>query len=646
MLTLVFTCCVLLITILHQTKISYSTQHQQPVLLQCQCIEEKCGNLSIPFPFHLNNSNSCSSVFSSAFSLNCPNSTTLYLNISARSYKVVEFFSDGVLVDFPGITSCRQYNDLNSFGFSRNDHFGVSVDNVIGLYDCEDSSLCKTGCETNNLPDCDDVDGNGGGGGSPACCYPLSDHSVWHVGDGFSGFSKYGCRGFSSWAVERGTNTGKRGVKLEWAIPRNTSKGVCATNSNTVNATTVGAGVRCLCKDGFVGDGFANGTGCLKSCIKNGKEAFGQDCFTKRRSEKEVVIVAGVLAPAFVVVSLLALFCLLKRPVQGATLFDHDQGHFGSRISFRKACRTRFFTYHELEEATRGFKDAQKLVENTNGSIYAGVLGDGSHIAVHRLQCDSERDLIQVISRVDILTAILHRNLARLLGCCIESGIVPLIVYEYPANGTLEEHLQKSSENKTGLDWYKRLTIAAETANVLAFLQYEICPPIFHRGLKSGYIFLDEEFSVKISGFGLVLDHSNLELGNSIHNKNDVYDFGVLLLELITGSKHIDQPTGALQKIRSWKLEEIVDPSLYYHEQPIFRREQIEIVADLATRCMLFGRDGKVGMIDVAKELVHIAKENLDGDHSKRGRALQETFSNSSLLQMISMSPESIHHVP
>ena len=65
---------------------------------------------------------------------------------------------------------------------------------------CEDSSLCKAECETNALPGCDS-----NVNGSPACCYPLSDHSVWHFGEKFSVFSKFGCRGFSSWVVQRGS---------------------------------------------------------------------------------------------------------------------------------------------------------------------------------------------------------------------------------------------------------------------------------------------------------------------------------------------------------------------------------------------------------------------------------------------------------
>ncbi|CAK7348612.1 unnamed protein product [Dovyalis caffra] len=630
----------LLFTLLHQSPISHclhdSQLHLRQLISQC---DEKCGKLHIPFPFHLNTS--CASV-SNVFHLSCSNSTTLYLNMDSQSYRVLEFFSDGILVDFPGSSTCRQYNDLNSFGLTINNYFGISVDNVIGLYDCEDSSLCKADCETIDLPGCDGSDS-----GSPACCYPLSDHTSWDFGDGFSVFSKFGCRGFSSWVVSRGTNTGKRGVKLEWAVPRNSSKGVCADNADIVNATAVDRGIRCKCQDGFVGDGYANGEGCMKSSIKDGREAHGSDCDTTKHRGNLVTILAGVIGPIFIIASLIALFCILKRPVK-ADMYDTDQAHLHSTISFRKACRTRLFNYHELENATRGFEDGQKLASSNNGTMYAGVLGDDTHIAVHKVPCQDERDLIQVLSRIEILSAVLHRNMARLLGCCIDSVYSPLVVYEYPANGTLQEHLHQSGEQKVCLDWYKRLRIAAETASVLAFLQYEILPPIFHHDLKSSNIFLDEDLSVKVTGFKLLTtslgsesySYSNPE-GSRIH-KSDVYNFGVLLLELITGTKNKEPPAIALQKVRNGKLEEILDTGLYYHEQPPFRREQIEVVADLATRCLLFGGDGKIGMIEVAKELIHIAKESIDGN-SKRGRGPEETFSNSSLLQMISMSPDSIY---
>ncbi|PON97189.1 Tyrosine-protein kinase [Trema orientale] len=609
----------------------------EPLLVLNQC-NDKCGELKVPFPFHLNSS--CG-MFSNAFQLSCENSTTLFLNIDSEKYRVLEFYSDGLLVDFPGSFSCRQYNDLNSFGFEGNDNFAVSSENVIGLYDCEDSSLCKAECEAIDLPGCD-----GSGSSSPACCYPLSDHSVWRLGDKFSVFSKFGCRGFSSWVVLRTTtNSAKRGVKLEWAIPRNSSKAVCASNAYIANATAVKAGVRCLCQDGFVGDGFAKGIGCIKSCIKDRREAYGNECNNKRHSDKKLVIIGGVLSSVFIIASFIALFCLLKRPVKPGA-FDPDEAHFQSNVSFRKACTTRLFTYHELEEATKGFEEAQKLVDGANGAIYAGVLADGSHIAVHKIQCENERDLIQVLSQIEVLSAVLHRNMARLLGCCIDLAYMPLVVYEYPTNGTLEEHLHQKREPKTSLEWHKRLNIAAETANVLSFLHYEISPPIFHRDLKPGSIFLGEDFSVKIAGFGLLIptprdSHKSHEI--SRFQKNDVCDLGIVILEIIAGSNRLDLPSVALQKIRTGKLEEIVDPLLYYHEQPSSRKEQIEIVADLATRCLLFGGDGKLGMVDVARELGHITKDGVEGGGSKRGPALEETFSNSSLLQMISMSPDSIY---
>lgn len=155
---------------------------------------------------------------------------------------------------------CRQYNDLKSFAFSGNEYFGISTDNVLDLYDCEDSSACKADCErTLLMPGCD-----GQPGGYPSCCYPLSDHSSWRPGDSLTKFSQYGCRGFSSWVILPGSRIGKSGIKLEWAVPRNSTEATCADNADFLNATSVTSGIRCQCPDGFVGDGFPVGVGCLK----------------------------------------------------------------------------------------------------------------------------------------------------------------------------------------------------------------------------------------------------------------------------------------------------------------------------------------------------------------------------------------------
>ncbi|XP_074263488.1 probably inactive receptor-like protein kinase At2g46850 [Silene latifolia] len=611
----------------HAKPITNLTQKSQ---INPKC-NETCGDFQVSYPFYINNA-SCG--WSNTFQLSCLNSTSLFLNIDSQNYRILEFFSDGILLNFPGFSNtCRPYNDLNSFKFNANNFnnfLGISNDNIIGLYDCEDSSLCKTNCEANNLPNCD-RNGNNNNVNGPTCCYPLSDHSVWYKGSDFDVFSKYECRGFSSWVVPRGMKVGKRGVKLEWAIPMNLSNNgvvICDVNAQMINATNVKDGIRCFCDDGFVGDGYVNGTGCLKACFKDGKEKFGEDCEPDRNPKKKIIILA-VLTSTLAAVFLLTLVCLIKRSVKPSVYGSSDnQPHFRSTFSFRKSCNTRLFTLKELNEATNGFDQGH------GGPVYKGTLKDGSGIAVQRIQCQNEQDLMNVLSRIELLSSIIHRQLAHVFGCCIDSGYAPMVIYEFPENGSLDEHLQKGKDEKIGLDWYKRLSIAAQTASVLAFLQHEISPPVFHHDLKTSSIFLDQECNVKIACFAM-LEGSNLY-------RSDVYDFGVVLLELISGSSHTDLPTVGIQKIRDGKIEEMADPLLYYHEQPPFRKEQIEMVADIATRCLIFGGEGKFRMVDVARELVHIMKESIDGG-SKRGPALEETFSNSSLLQMISMSPDSIY---
>ncbi|CAN8285981.1 unnamed protein product [Cochlearia groenlandica] len=614
-----------------QTLTSLSLSHQQQPLLS----QENCGNFSISFPFHLSSSSS-SSV---AFRLSCTNSTTLFLHINNQTYKIIEFFNDGLLVDFPSSSSpsCKQFNDLRSFPFSTNQYFSISFENVIGLYDCEDSSLCKAVCETNDLFGCDGKEEDETyNGGDIGCCYPLSDHTAWRVGQDFSVFGKYGCRGFSSWVVPRGSNRGKRGVKLEWAVPRNSTEAVCDSEARAVNATAIQGSVRCVCRDGFVGDGFLHGTGCVKSCYRDGKEVYGDKCEVKKHNGKKLTVLAGVLAPLFILGSLLALFCLLKRPItttHNGQHFDHTTTNSTTTVSFRKGYnKTRLFTYRELQEATKGFQDSNKLTQGNTGTIYLANLTNGTRVIVHKVLCENHIEFLEISSQIDHLSAFLHRNLARIIGFCMDIGYNPLVVYEYPVNGSLEDRL------RLGLDWFKRVHIVAEVAGVLALLQYENYPPILHNNIGSNYIYLDEDFQAKVTSFGLK-QRKRQRIDTSM------YDFAVLLLEIVTGSKHREENAtqALLHKIKSGKLEEIVDPSLYFHEQTVAFREQIGLVADIATRCVLFGGDGKFGMVDAARELLQIAGNNGGSGWDKKRDGIEETFSNSSLLQMISMSPDSIY---
>ncbi|KAL8138309.1 hypothetical protein V2J09_004310 [Rumex salicifolius] len=595
---------------------------------------ETCGSLKLPFPFYITKPFSSGCLNTSQYQLLCVNSTALYLSIATQVYRVLHFYSDGILVDFPGLSSiCRPYNDLDSFLFlgHTNAYLGISSDNVVGLYDCEDSSLCKADCD---LPGCNNI-----GEIRPLCCYPLSDDTFWSVGDEFSEFRKYECRGFSSWAVPKGMKSGRRGAKLDWAIPKNLSMDACHSNAHIVNSTAVKDGIRCVCDYGFSGDGFKNGAGCYQSCLKDGK-----GCDTERQgsSKRKIMILADVncgyagLLTSVAAVASLAVFILLLKQSYGKQPPNNTCTLKNARRGIRR------FSISELEQATNGFSAELKLADLYNGSVYFGLLQDGTRVAVQTVESENEndkdKDLTQFHTQIELLSTIVHRHVARIVGCCVEStGDNPIVVYEFPENGTLADHI--------GLDWCDRLSVAAETAATLDFLQNEISTPVSHHNLNACCIFLDSAFSAKLACFELMDQHHSI-------SRSDVYDLGVVLLEILSGSRSSELPGVALERIRDGKIEEVVDPLLYYHEQPAFRKEEMVRMADVATRCLLFGgaEQGKLRIGDVARELLRMVREShshgIGGGSSMKVPSLEETFSNSSLLQMISMSPDSIYAPP
>ncbi|KAL6006617.1 hypothetical protein ACLOJK_032110 [Asimina triloba] len=602
---------------------SYSFQP----LLPSTNLTEKCGRIQLPFPFHI--TNSCSS---KAFRLSCINSSTLYVNLGSQIFQVLEILPNYLIIDIPTSTSCHRLFDVNSFTLGGNQFYGVSDGNLLRLYNCEDSSICKVECEQLRFKGCRKNE-------SYSCCYPLSDRSVWEFGDGFSVFKQFGCRRFESWVVGSGMKLVRRGMKIEWAIPRGSPEGVCAHNAMLVNSTAVKEGVRCACKTGFFGDGFASGIGCVQSCIKDGRITYGGDCHGHRHIKRKSVILAGILISASSLATIAIYYTLRRRWVRGS-MWGADPSHPQSIAAFRKACKTRLFTCKELHRATKGFDDDQKFLSGDGETFHAGVLDDGSLVAVDKIQCESEQDLLRVLVRAEFLAAISHKNIARLLGCCFGSDQTLLVVYEFFSGGTLDAYLRR--ERGKCLDWCQRMSIAVEAADALAHLQFDVSPPVYLRDFKSGDVFLDHDYSVKISGFRMLKPTPNSVFSSceGFQGKSDVYSFGIVLMEMITGLRHDDLPALALQKMRDGKLDEIVDPVLCYRGCSSWR-EQIDRVADVAARCLALEGGGRLCMVEVAEELMHIAMADVES--TRRGSSLEETFSTSSLLQMISMSPDSLH---
>ncbi|ERM99370.1 hypothetical protein AMTRI_Chr09g37110 [Amborella trichopoda] len=579
---------------------------------------EKCGPISITYPFYLKES--CGF---HGFRLGCSNSTPT-LELNSETFTVLEISSDSISIDFPG-SSCRF--DSRDFEFKGNQFYGISIQNVIQLWDCEkNSSLCKLDCRGP-----DEENENVGCEGNSSCCYPLSDTSFWQPGDGFSVFDGFGCQGLSISSVSPGS---KPELKLEWAVPGYSPGSVCSNNALSVNATTVAEGIRCVCEDGFLGDGFAEGIGCVKACRKNGRETYGEACHNRRNIKQRAVILAGILAFTAILAAVLTLYCQFRQSNKDDKQ-NPNPTDSSKIIAFRKLYRAQLFTYKELEVATKGFEESQRILLDDHGAVYAGELDDGSYVSIHKILHGSDQGLGRVLEKIDALSRISHKNIARLLGCCTDLGS-PLVVFELPRNGTLKEHLQQ--EKGRGLDWLTRINILTKVASALAYLKFEISPPIYHQNLQSGNILLDYDYTAKIAGFGLEL----LGLASGSHlslDKTDEFSIGGVMLEIITGLGPTGLAAMALVKIRDGRLYEMVDPFLLFQD-PSFQREAMERVAGLAVRCLSVQEVDRPSMMEVAEELQKARTESMK---ARRESRLEETFSNSSLLQMVSMSPDSIY---
>ena len=162
--------------------------------------------------------------------------------------------------------------------------------------------------------------------------------------------------------------------------------------------------------------------------------------------------------------------------------------------------RSKVFPITELEKATDNFNKNQILGQGGQGTVYKGMLKDGRIVAIKKSKKVDENQLEQFINEVVILTQINHRNVVKLLGCCLESE-VPLLVYEFIQNGTLYEHIHSGSED-FHITWKMRLQMAAESADAIVCLHSSSSPPIYHRDIKSANILLDDNFKAKVSDFG------------------------------------------------------------------------------------------------------------------------------------------------
>ncbi|KAF9602862.1 hypothetical protein IFM89_031808 [Coptis chinensis] len=376
-------------------------------------------------------------------------------------------------------------------------------------------------------------------------------------------------------------------------------------------------GYRCICPFGSTGDGLAHGSGCKSIYLVI-----------------EAVLGTGLGFGIVLLWGLLFYSALKKR-----TLIKLKEQYFRQnggillkqQVSSRESGTgsARIFSLEELKLATQNYSRSRIIGTGGYGTVYKGVLDDGSVVAIKRSKVMDQSQINQFINEFIILTQINHRYVVKLLGCCLETE-VPTLVYEFISNGTLHEHIHNKFFG-TPISWSDRLRIAVETAEALSYLHSAASMPIFHRDVKSSNILLDEHYTAKVADFGIsrlvplnetqiptlvqgtlgYLDPEYFQT-SQLTEKSDVYSFGVVLVELLTGQKPVsfersqEERNLAMYFLYSMKTKDLNE----FLDNNVFREGSINdlrAVSELARKCLLLRGDKRPTMKEVAQELALIA---------------------------------------
>ncbi|KAJ4717481.1 putative Kinase [Melia azedarach] len=437
-------------------------------------------------------------------------------------------------------------------------------------------------------------------------------------------------------------------VVLDWRI-YNTSFGKLAENKSPSYESTSGCGgddsglLRCFCREGYEGNPyFLQGCQDVDECEGGNADICksnmvcenyigGYRCITPEKS-KVYMIILGIgtgLGALFLLVGAWWLCIKIRKRIKlkeknfkrnGGLLLEKQLNSFDGSVD-----RCKIFNSKELNKATDHFNVNRILGQGGQGTVYKGMLTDGRIIAVKKSEVVNQGKLEEFINEVVILSQINHRNVVKLLGCCLETN-VPLLVYEFIPNGTLFQYLHDQNEELL-FTWDIRLRVATEVAEALSYLHSSTYLPVYHRDIKSTNILLDEKYRAKVADFGtsrsIAVGQTHVSTkvqgtfgyldpeyfhSSQLTDKSDVYSFGVVLVELLTGQKPIPSVWAEEGKnlanyfvitMEENCLYDILDPQV----KQMGKEEEIIAVAILARKCLNPNGRNRPTMKEVAIEL-------------------------------------------
>ncbi|TYI56546.1 hypothetical protein E1A91_D11G218200v1 [Gossypium mustelinum] len=309
-----------------------------------------------------------------------------------------------------------------------------------------------------------------------------------------------------------------------------------------------------------------------------------------------------------------------------------------------------WYTLRELEVSTNGFADEKVIGEGGYGIVYHGILEDNTQVAVKNLLNNRGQAEKEFKVEVEAIGRVRHKNLVRLLGYCAE-GAHRMLVYEYVNNGNLEQWLHGDVGPCSPLTWDIRMNIILGTAKGLAYLHEGLEPKVVHRDIKSSNILLDKRWNPKVSDFGLakLLGSESSYITTRVmgtfgyvapeyastgmlNERSDVYSFGILIMEIITGRNPVDysRPPEEVNLIEWLKKmvanrnpEGVLDPKL--PEKPTSRALKRALL--VALRCV----DANAQKRPKMGHIIHMleAEESLFKDDSRAGRDAGQAHCNS-----------------